>query len=78
MAHVGGDWTLAGVTQRAMDSLASALQKILPGNTGKLLVDCREVTAIDSSGQELLHVWMQCARLRGADPQLLNPPVTVR
>lgn len=78
MAHVGGDWTLAGVTRIAMDSLAGALQKILPGNAGRLLIDCRDVTSIDSTGQELLSMWMQCVRLRGVEPELLNPPNKLR
>jgi ABC-type transporter Mla MlaB component len=77
-AHLGGDWTLTGVTQCAMDSMAVALQQIKPECEGRLLVDCRDVIAIDSTGQELLYVWMQCARLRGFEPELLNPPPKLR
>jgi anti-anti-sigma regulatory factor len=78
MVHVGGAWTLDGITQLAIDSLIFTLQQIEVGNARRLLVDCRDVIAIDSTGQELLNVWMQCARLRGVEPELLNPPSKLR
>jgi len=69
-----GDWTFAGVTQCAIESLAVALQKTEKGSKGELCIDCREISAIDIFGQQMLNVWMQCASLRGVEPELVNPP----
>ena len=78
IASLKGDWTFAGVTQSAMDSLAVALQQIESCRTGGLHIDCRDVSAIDLSGQQILSVWMQCASLRGVESELFNPPNKLR
>ena len=72
--HLEGDWTLAGVTQSAMDSLAVALQQLEAVGSRRLDVDCRQVNAIDTNGQQILYVWLQCSRLRGVEPELVNFP----
>lgn len=77
-AHMEGDWTLAGVTQGNIKSLSVALQQIEPGDSRKLIIDCRHVSAIDTTGKQLLDVWMECARLRGAEPELVDPSRKLR
>jgi len=71
--HLDGDWTLSGAAQH-IDSLALSLQQIESGMEKNLRIDCRQVTKADASGLQLLHVWLECARLRGAEPTLVNIP----
>lgn len=78
MAQMAGDWTLAGVTQENINSLSAALQQIECCSAKKLRVDCRKISAIDDNGQQLLAVWLQCARFRGAEPELVNPPYKLK
>lgn len=72
--HMTGDWTLTGVTQGNINSLSAALQQIECCSAKKLRIDCRKISAIDDNGQQLLAVWLQCAKFRGAEPELVNPP----
>ena len=74
VASLQGDWTYAGVTQDAIESLAVALQQIEHGSRGRISIDCREMSAVDIFGQQMLSVWMQCANLRGVESELVNPP----
>ena len=74
IAHMDGNWTLTGVTQSSIKSLSVALQQIEHCDDKTLRIDCRHVSAIDTTGKQLLDVWMQCARFRGAEPVLVNPP----
>jgi ABC-type transporter Mla MlaB component len=73
-AHLEGDWTIAEVTQSTLDSLAVALQQLDAGSVRRLQVDCRQVNAIDATGQQILSVWLHCSRLRGTEPELVNCP----
>jgi len=77
-AHLEGDWTLAGVTQNNINSLAVALEQIKPNKSRKLQIDCRNVITFDKTGQELLNVWVQCAKNRGVEPELIIPPNNFR
>lgn len=72
-AKLVGNWTVTGVTQKAIDSLFDALQRLEPAHPKKLPIDCRGVAAIDSTGQQLLCVWIECAKIRGAQPTLVIP-----
>ena len=72
--HLEGDWSLAGVTQSAIDSLAVALQQLEAVGASRLDVDCRQVNAIDTNGQQILYVWLQCLRFRGVEPEVINFP----
>lgn len=74
IASLKGDWTVASVSQSSIDSLAVALQQIEPCSAEGLHIDCRDVSAIDFYGQQILNVWMQCASLRGVESELVNPP----
>lgn len=78
MAHMDGDWTLSGVTESSIKSLSVALQQIEALGSSKLPIDCRYVSAIDTTGKQLLDVWMQCARFRGVEPELVNPPKNLK
>ena len=78
MAHLVGDWSVAGVTQSNLDTLAAALRLINPTCAGRLQIDCRQVDAIDATGRQILTIWMQCARLRGVEPELVIPTNKLR
>jgi ABC-type transporter Mla MlaB component len=71
IASLEGDWTLAGVTQSTIDSLSVALQQIEPIGAKTLHIDCRDVNSIDTNGLHLLYGWVQCARFRGVEPELI-------
>jgi len=68
-----GDWTISGVVKQ-VDALSHTLQKQEPGKNIKLHVDYAEIANIDMSGLQLLHVWMECAKMRGVNKQLVNLP----
>jgi len=72
-ATMDGDWTLAGAA-RNLDSLAGLLHRIQAGNEKNLRIDCRNVSKADASGLQVLHVWLECARMRGVEPTLVNVP----
>lgn len=72
-----GDWTLSGAAQH-IDSLALSLQQLETGKEKNLRIDCRRVSKTDSSGLQLLNVWMECARMRGVEPILVNVPERLR
>jgi ABC-type transporter Mla MlaB component len=74
IASLEGDWTLAGVTQSTIDSLSVALQQIEPSDAKSLHIDCRDVNSIDTNGLHLLYGWVQCARFRGVEPELIISP----
>jgi len=77
-ARLEGDWTLAEVTQGTIDSLAVVLQQLEAIGAKKLHVDCRHIKAIDTIGQQILYVWLQCSKLRGVEPELVNFPDTLQ
>jgi anti-anti-sigma factor len=72
VAHLQGDLTHSGVTHNIINSLAVTLQKIVPERGKNFRIDCTKISAADSSGLQLLYVWMQCARFRGVEPVLVN------
>jgi len=74
--QLSGDWTISGVVKQ-VDSLSTTLQNLESCGNKKLHVDCRNINSIDMSGLQLLHVWMECARMRGLEPQLINLPVDI-
>jgi len=74
VAHLQGDLTHSGVTRNIINSLASCLHRITAGNEKNIRIDCGKVRAADISGMQLLYVWMQCARFRGVEPELINLP----
>jgi len=74
VAHLQGDLTHSGVTHSIVSSLAVSLQQIVSGSEKKIRIDCGNVRVANSSGLQLLYVWMQCARFRGVEPELINLP----
>jgi ABC-type transporter Mla MlaB component len=76
--HLEGNWTLKAVTQHSINAMSGALQQIQPDDGRKLRVDCRKVSAIDAAGQQLIDVWINCAKMRGFEPELVNLPDNLR
>ena len=76
-AHLEGDWTLNSAAQH-IDILALSLQQLEIGRGKNLSIDCRKVNKTDVSGLQLLNVWMECARIRGVEPTLINVPEKLR
>ena len=74
VAHLQGDLTHSGVTHNIINSLAVSLQRIVSGGDKNMRIDCERIHAADISGLQLLYVWMQCARFRGVEPELINLP----
>ncbi|MDA8431160.1 MAG: STAS domain-containing protein [Geobacteraceae bacterium] len=72
VVHLRGNLTHAGVTHNIINSLAASLPQIASGGEKKLRIDCKRIRNADSSGLQLLYVWMQCARFWGVEPQLVN------
>lgn len=72
VAHLRGDLTHSGVTNNIITSLAVSLQRIISGGDKNIRIDCKKVRTADISGMQLLYVWMQSARFRGVEPELVN------
>jgi ABC-type transporter Mla MlaB component len=73
-AFLDGDWTLHG-TPHKMDSLSSSLQLIESVDSDNYIhIDCGQISRIDTDGLQLLNVWLECVRIRGAKPRLVNVP----
>jgi anti-anti-sigma regulatory factor len=72
VAFIEGDLTHSGVTLNMINLLAASLQKIESGGDKNIRIDCERIRTADVSGLQLLYVWMQCARLRGVEPALVN------
>jgi len=78
VAQLQGDLTHSGVTHNIIKSLAASLQQIVSGGLKNLHIDCGRISSADTSGLQLLYVWMQCARFRGVEPELINLPDSLR
>ena len=70
---LAGDFSITGVVKQ-LASLTNTLKKLEINQNRKLHVDCTRISRIDMSGLQLLHVWKECARMRGVEPQLINLP----
>jgi len=73
-AHLEGDWTHAGVTQSAIDSMAVSLEQIVTGYGKSQQIDCKQIIKADAGGLQVLYTWLQCFRFRGVEPELINMP----
>jgi ABC-type transporter Mla MlaB component len=78
VAYLQGNLIHSGVTQNIINSLAVFLQEIASGGGKKICIDCKKVLVSDISGMQLLYVWMECARFRGMEPELVNLPDTLQ
>jgi anti-anti-sigma regulatory factor len=71
VAHLEGDWTMTGVADN-IDSLILSLKQMESDGEKSLQINCEQIEETDTSGLQLLNVWMECARLRGIEPKLMN------
>lgn len=78
VAHLQGDLTHSGVTDSIINSLSVSLQQVASGGEKRFRIDCGRIGTADISGLQLLYVWMQCARFRGVEPELVNLPDTLQ
>jgi anti-anti-sigma regulatory factor len=69
---LSGHWNISGVVLQ-IESL-STLHQLESGLEKLYNIDCSEISSVDISGLQLLHVWLQCVRLRGVKPELINLP----
>lgn len=72
VAYLQGDLINSGVTDNIIKSLAALLQKFASGGKKSIRIDCGRIGTADIGGLQLLYVWMQCARFRGMQPELVN------
>jgi ABC-type transporter Mla MlaB component len=74
ITHLQGDITHAEITLNIINSLDEALHMTTRTGEKKIQIVCDKIKSADISGLQLLSVWMQCARLRGLDPELVDLP----
>lgn len=77
VAHLEGDWTMNGVAEH-IDSLVLSLGQMESRGEKNLQINCKCIEETDTSGLQLLNVWVECARLRGIEPKLINVPNNMR
>lgn len=70
---LSGDWTLNGVTRQA-HSLLEISTTVVRSEALEtpFLIDCSGIEEIDTSGLQLLYVWIQCLQIKGIQPSLTN------
>lgn len=71
VAHLYGDWTMTEVADN-LESMILCLGRLESEGKKSFWINCRQVEETDTSGLQLLNVWMECARLRGIEPKLVN------
>ena len=67
-----GDLTDSGVTGSCINSLTDSLDHIESAGATNIRIDCGRILRADLSGLRILYVWMQCARFRGVELELVN------
>ena len=67
-----GNLTESGVSGSCIDSLSDSLQQIESVGSKHIRIDCGSILKADMGGLRLLYVWMQCARFRGVELELIN------
>ena len=78
VAHLQGDLTHSGATQNIINSLAVSLQRIVSGGDKNIRIDCERIRTADFSGLQRLYIWMQSARVRGVESELINMSKSLR
>ena len=71
VAHLEGDWTMTGVADN-IDSVLLSLNQLESRGEKSFQINCGQVVETDTCGMQLLNVWVECARLRGIEPKLVN------
>jgi ABC-type transporter Mla MlaB component len=74
ITHLVGKWTRTGITQSSIDSLAVTLEQIGSGCDKNPQIDCKRVISFDVCGLNFIYTWLQCLRMRGFEPELINLP----
>lgn len=72
VAHLKNDLTQSGVISNIVNLLAVSLQQIVSGGYKRIRIDCKLIRKADIRGLQMLYVWMQSARSRGVEPELIN------
>jgi ABC-type transporter Mla MlaB component len=72
-AKLAGNLTRSSLDAN-IDALALHLLQIEPGQGACLQIDCSAVERVDDSGLRFLYVWLQCVKLMGIRPLLVNVP----
>jgi len=67
-----GDLTRSGIGLNVINSLSHSLDKVSFRRDNRIRIDCGGVHTADMSGLQLLYVWLQCAKLRGVESELVN------
>jgi ABC-type transporter Mla MlaB component len=78
VTHLQGDITHAKITLSIINFLAEVLHMTTVAEGKTIQIVCDKIKSADISGLQLLSVWMQCARFRGFEPELINLPETLR
>jgi anti-anti-sigma regulatory factor len=71
VVHLEGDWTMSGVADN-LGSLVLTLNQLESEGEKNIQINCEQIEETDTSGLQLLYVWVECARLRGIEPKLAN------
>ena len=71
VAHLEGDWTMTGVVEN-IESVAVSLKQLESDGKKKFWINCGQLKEADTSGLQLLNVWVECAKMRGIEPKLVN------
>jgi len=72
--YLRGDLTRSGVELNIINSLSPSLDKVSLAGDNRIRIDCGGVRTADTIGLQLLYVWMECAKLRGVESELVNLP----
>lgn len=71
VVYLEGDWTLTGVADN-IDLVLLYLNQIESKGEKSFLIDCEQIGETDTSGLQLLNVWVECARGRGIEAKLVS------
>lgn len=71
VAHMEGDWTMTAVADN-VESMAVSLRQLESRGKKSFWINCGKMKEADTSALQLLNVWVECARLRGIRPKLVN------
>jgi len=78
MARLAGNWTRTEMTDRNIDSLAVSLQQLQVAGVKNVQIDCGELKEVDTSGLQLLYIWLRSFRFRGVNVEIVNFPEKLR
>lgn len=71
VAYLEGDWTMTSAADN-IDSVMHFLNQIAAEGKSSFLINCGHIEETDTSGLQILNVWVECARLRGIEPKLVD------